>query len=233
MFFCLLNSFDFVSFVCCLAFFNSKITGNITHGGFFFLVISHLWYFLRDFWPYFFLNENIHVICCWKLGEFKRGDSLINEGILPKARKRKPRRWPGNPLKYKVQSKGQQWVIRVFEIHRINYCFLVLSKTGIFFLQPWRSRRSNIVWRGHMLLSFSNGKRQSSHTFGRNNTVKSHFKDNFFRKICMKRVFGFQQKGTLLFLFTCMAKVNSVENKQLYKTRISNKTVQITTLYKY
>ena len=178
MFFCLLNSFDFVSFVCCLAFFNSKITGNITHGGFFFLVISHLWYFLRDFWPYFFLNENVHVICCWKLGEFKRGDSLINEGILPKARKRKPRRWPGNPLKYKVQSKGQQWVIRVFEIHRINYCFLVLSKTGIFFLQPWRSRRSNIVWRGHILLSFSNGKPQSGHTFGRptNSQLENMFK---------------------------------------------------------
>ena len=34
----------------------------------------------------------------------------INEGILPKARKRKPRRWQGNPLKYKVQSEKQQWV---------------------------------------------------------------------------------------------------------------------------
>ena len=36
----------------------------------------------------------------------------------------------------------------------------------------------------------------------------------FFRKICMKRVFGFQQKGSLLFLFTSMAEVKSVENKQ-------------------
>ena len=110
LFFCLLNSFDFVSFLCLAVFFFliKKITENITHR--FFFVISHLWYFLRDFWTYFFLNENIHVICCWKLGEFKRGDSLINEGILPKARKRKPRRWPGSPLKYKVQSKKQQWV---------------------------------------------------------------------------------------------------------------------------
>ena len=36
--------------------------------------------------------------------------TLINEGILLKAEKRKPHRWPGNPLKYKVQSKKQQWV---------------------------------------------------------------------------------------------------------------------------
>ena len=131
----------------------------------------------------------------------------------------------GTPLNIKSNLKDNSGLIRVFEIHRINYCFLVLSKTGIFFLQPWRSRRTNIVWRGHILLSFSNGKRQSGHTFGRNNRVKPCFKDNIFRKICVKRVFGFQQKGTLLFLFTRMAEVNSVENKQLYKTRISNKTV--------
>ena len=131
----------------------------------------------------------------------------------------------GTPLNIKSNLKYKSALIRVFEIYRINYYFLVLSKTGIFFLQPWRSRRSNIVWRGHILLSFSNGKRQSGHTFGRNNRVKPCFKDNIFRKICMKRVFGFQQKGTLLFLFTRMAEVNSVENKQLYKTRISNKTV--------
>lgn len=74
----------------------------------------------------------------------------------------------------------------MFEIYRINYCFLVLSKTGIFFLQPWRSRRNNIVWRGHILLSFSNGKRQSGHTFGRNNTVKPRFKDTFFRKFAWR-----------------------------------------------
>lgn len=36
----------------------------------------------------------------------------------------------------------------------------------------------------------------------------------FFRKICMKIVFGFQQKGSLLFLFISMAEVKSVENKQ-------------------
>ena len=184
----------------------------------------------------------------------------------------------GTPLNIKSNLKDNSGLIRVFEIHRINYCFLVLSKTGIFFLQPWRSRRSNIVWRGHILLSFSNGKPQSGHTFGRptnsqlenmfkfpylaltrlnsalsrtnspnlatakwtpilishptlrvisqllhkgqHHTVKPRFNDNFFRKICMKRVFGFQQKGTLLFLFTSMAEVKSVENKQLYKTRI-------------
>ena len=36
----------------------------------------------------------------------------------------------------------------------------------------------------------------------------------FFRNICMKIVFGFQQKGSLLFLFTSMAEVKSVEKKQ-------------------
>ena len=220
---CLIVSISFRLFGC-FFFLIQKIAENITHGGFFF-VISHLWYFLRDFWPYFFLNENIHVICCWKSGEFKRGDSLINEGILPKARKRKPRRWPGSPLKYKVQSKKQQWVnSSVWNLSYKLFSFSTL-KNWHFLLQPWRSRRSNIVWRGHISLSFSNGKRHSGHTFGRNNTVKPRFKDNIFRKICMKRVFGFQQKGTLLFLFTRMAEVNSVENKQLYKTRISNKTV--------
>ena len=47
-FFCLLNSFDFVSFVWLFFFLIKKIAENIIHGGFFF-VISHLWYFLRDF----------------------------------------------------------------------------------------------------------------------------------------------------------------------------------------
>ena len=167
------------------------------------------------------------LICCWKLGEFKRGDSLwLMRGFCLKQGKENLEGGRGTPLNIKSNLKNNSGLIRVFEIYRINYCFLVLSKTGISFLQPWRSRRSNIVSRGHILLSFSNGKRQSDHTFGWNNTGKPRFKDNFFsRKICMKRVFGFQQKGTLLFLFTRMAEVNSVENKQLYKTRISNKTV--------
>ena len=227
---CLIVSISFRLFGC-FFFFNSK--NNWKHNPQILLCYFTSLVLSARFWPYFFLNENIHAICCWKLGEFKRGVSLINEGILPKAGEKNLAGGRGTPLNIKSNLKDNSGLIRVFEIYRINYCFLVLSKTGIFFLQPWRSRRSNIVWRGHMLLSFSNGKRQSSHTFGRNNTVKPHFKDNFFRKICMKRVFGFQQKGTLLFLFTCMTKVNSVENKQLYKTRISNKTVQITTLYKY
>ena len=45
-------------------------------------------------------------------------------------------------------------------------------------------------------------------------TVKTRFSNNFLRKICMKIVFRFQQKGSLLFLFTSMAEVKSVENKQ-------------------
>ena len=36
----------------------------------------------------------------------------------------------------------------------------------------------------------------------------------FFRKSCIKRVFGFQQKGSLLFLFITIAEVKSVEYKQ-------------------
>ena len=53
------------------------------------------------------------------------------------------------------------------------------------------------------------------HTGGQNNTDKTRFIVIIFsRKICMKIVFGFQQKGSLLFLCTSMAEVKSVENKQ-------------------
>ena len=121
------------------------------------------------------------LICCWKLREFKRGDSLwLMRGFCLKQGKENLAGGRGTPLNIKSNLKYNSGLIRVLEIYGINYCFLVLSKTGIFFLQPWRSRRSNIVWRGHILLGFSNGKRQSGHTFGWNNTVKPPFKDNFF-----------------------------------------------------
>ena len=87
----------------------------------------------------------------------------------------------GTPLNIKSNLKDNSGLIRVFEIYRINYCFLVLSKTGIFFLQPWRSRRSNIVWRGHILLSFSNGKPQRGHTFGRPLTTWDYVQISLFR----------------------------------------------------
>ena len=104
---CLIVSISFRLFGC-FFFFNSK--NNWKHNPRILLCYFTSLVLSARFLNIFFLNENVHVICCWKLGEFKLGDSLINEGIQPKAGKRKPRRWPGNPLKYKVQSKGQQWV---------------------------------------------------------------------------------------------------------------------------
>ena len=86
----------------------------------------------------------------------------------------------GTPLIIKSNLKYNMGLIRVFEIYSINYCFLVLSKTGI----------------------------------DKNVQSKPALRIFFSRKICMKRVFGFQQKGSLLFLFISMAEVKSVENKQ-------------------
>ena len=39
----------------------------------------------------------------------------------------------GAPLNIKSNLKNNSGLIRVFEIYRINYCLLVLLKTGIFF----------------------------------------------------------------------------------------------------
>ena len=71
---CLIVSISFRLFGC-FFFLIQKIAEKITHGGFFF-VISHLWYFLRDFWPYFFLKWKYS---CHMLLKIRR----IQAGRLP------------------------------------------------------------------------------------------------------------------------------------------------------
>ena len=73
----------------------------------------------------------------------------------------------GTPLNIKSNLKYNSGLIRVFEIYRINYCFLLLSKTGIFFY----SHDEHRMTRPH-IAAFSNGKRQSGHTFERPTLVQ-------------------------------------------------------------
>ena len=221
-FFCLLNSFDFVSFVW--LFFNSK--NNWKHNPRWILLCYFTSLVLSArFLTIFFFKMKIFMSYAVENQANSSGETpWLMRGFCLKQGKENLAGGRGAPLNIKSNLKNNSGLIRVFEIYRINYCLLVLLKTGIFFfshdvlVEVTSYDEVTYCW-------VSATARDIAAILLETNTVKPCFKDNIFRKICMKRVFGFQQKGTLLFLFTRMAEVNSVENKQLYKTRISNKTV--------